>query len=347
MKKARKFQMAKTITANVPISKVNGITVNTSYIQTKNCNVKSSRTAQYVVIHYTGNSSDKAVNNAKYFASAYRGVSAHYFVDETTIYQSVDFKNIAWHCGTNGKYYNACRNSNSIGIEMCCSSNYKVSAKTIENSAYLCAKVCELLNISANDVDKYVVRHYDVTHKECPKQFVKNANEWVAFKSKVKTILNKATTKAPTTNSVATTKGTLKAGTKLNLKNVPIFTSATTKTLAGYKSGVYYIWSDEVTNNRVRITNKPENVGKANQVTGFIDLNSAKQMVAEFQVKVIADNLNIRKGAGTSYAIVGTIKPNVYTIVETKGTVGKAGSWGKLKSGVGWISLNSCYAKKL
>ena len=67
-----------------------------------------------------------------------------------------------------------------------------------------------------------------------------------------------------------------------------------------------------------------------------------------FKVKILDNCLNIRKGAGTSYAVVGQIKDHgVYTIVETKGTVGKSGSWGKLKSGAGWISLNSCYAKKV
>ena len=58
-----------------------------------------------------------------------------------------------------------------------------------------------------------------------------------------------------------------------------------------------------------------------------------------FKVKVTADVLNVRKGAGTNYAIVTTVKQNeVYTIVEVKN------NWGKLKSGVGWISLG--YTKK-
>lgn len=67
-----------------------------------------------------------------------------------------------------------------------------------------------------------------------------------------------------------------------------------------------------------------------------------------FRVKIKDDNLNIRSGAGTSYKVVGQITDHgVYTIVETRGTVGKAGSWGKLKSGAGWISLNSIYVTRL
>ena len=62
--------------------------------------------------------------------------------------------------------------------------------------------------------------------------------------------------------------------------------------------------------------------------------------VASHMVKVTANSLNIRSGPGTSYKIVAVItNKGVYTIVEVKGT------WGKLKSGAGWISLN--YTKKV
>lgn len=59
-----------------------------------------------------------------------------------------------------------------------------------------------------------------------------------------------------------------------------------------------------------------------------------------FKVKITCHALNIRSGPGTNYRINGVIRDRgVYTIVDKKG------SWGKLKSGAGWISLN--YVKKL
>ena len=62
--------------------------------------------------------------------------------------------------------------------------------------------------------------------------------------------------------------------------------------------------------------------------------NKAKGNPESFLVKVAVDALNIRKGPGTNYAVAGVIKDRgVYTIVE------KSGTWGKLKSGAGWISL--------
>ena len=57
-------------------------------------------------------------------------------------------------------------------------------------------------------------------------------------------------------------------------------------------------------------------------------------------IKVTASSLNIRKGAGTSYPVVGCIKgEGTYTIVA------ESNGWGKLKSGAGWISL--AYTKRV
>lgn len=59
-----------------------------------------------------------------------------------------------------------------------------------------------------------------------------------------------------------------------------------------------------------------------------------------YRVRVTADVLNIRAGAGTNYKINGTITDNgVYTIVEEKN------GFGKLKSNAGWVSLD--YTKKI
>jgi hypothetical protein len=64
-----------------------------------------------------------------------------------------------------------------------------------------------------------------------------------------------------------------------------------------------------------------------------------------YKVKVTANCLNIRKGAGTNYAVVGSITDKgVYTITAEKTGTG-AKKWGKLKSGMGWIALD--YSKKV
>lgn len=64
-----------------------------------------------------------------------------------------------------------------------------------------------------------------------------------------------------------------------------------------------------------------------------------------YVARVTADILNIRKGAGTNYPVVGTIKKNeAYTIVAECGGNG-ARKWGKLKSGAGYVSLD--FMKKI
>ena len=58
--------------------------------------------------------------------------------------------------------------------------------------------------------------------------------------------------------------------------------------------------------------------------------------------KVIVDELNVRQGPGTSYPIATVVhKGEAYTIVKM------SGSWGKLKSGAGWINCSSRYCTKV
>lgn len=143
----------------------------------------SNKENKYIVIHYVGSvSSAKA--NADYFHSVNRQASAHYFVDDNDIYRIVKESDSAWHCGTKGKYYNDCRNSNSIGIEMCCFNNngtLDISEKTIANTIELTKEIMSKYNIPVENV----VRHYDVTHKCCPAPFVNNPNRWDNFKAKL------------------------------------------------------------------------------------------------------------------------------------------------------------------
>lgn len=114
------------------------------------------------------------------------------------------------------------------------------------------------------------------------------------------------------------------------------------------------MWSNEVVNGRIRITNKTSNVGVSGQVTGWIDVEDAQSSAgasggtsafAPYLVKVTTSVLNIRKGAGTNYGTNGAIRDmGTYTIVAEADGQG-ATKWGKLKSGAGWISLD--YTKKV
>ena len=64
-----------------------------------------------------------------------------------------------------------------------------------------------------------------------------------------------------------------------------------------------------------------------------------------FLVKVSISDLNIRKGPGTDYDRIQFILVGVYTIMEVRSGKGSSAGWGRLKSGIGWISLD--FVKKI
>ncbi len=142
--------------------------------------VRSLSSIQYIVIHYTGNYGDTAKNNADYFARENVGVSAHYFVDDNEIWCSVSPDHNAWHCGTKNKYYHkTCRNNNSIGVEICMLDKQgNIRHESIKTAVAFVQTLMDEYNIPI----KNVVRHYDVTHKQCPAPMVSDASLWEKFK---------------------------------------------------------------------------------------------------------------------------------------------------------------------
>lgn len=160
-------------------------------LTTENFRPMTNRRVQFIVIHYTANNGDTAYNNTKYFKSVNRGASAHYFVDEKSIWQCVDEKNVAWHCGTTGEYkHHLCRNENSIGIEMCSrrtkDGEYYFLEKTEEHTVELVRHLMNKYNIPI----ERVLRHYDVTGKVCPAPYVLDVEKWETFKNRCEEVLN-------------------------------------------------------------------------------------------------------------------------------------------------------------
>lgn len=142
---------------------------------------------RFIVIHYTGNNGDTAKSNCNYFKSGERGSSAHYFVDDKEILQSVEDFDTAWHCGTSSKYYHKyCRNENSIGVELCSrkdkNGRFYFTNDTIKNAIIIIKFLSKKYNINYENI----IRHYDVTHKICPAPFVKNEESYINFKNTLK-----------------------------------------------------------------------------------------------------------------------------------------------------------------
>lgn len=154
---------------------------------TVNTTVCKNRKIEYIVVHYTAGISSKegsALATAKYFAKGNVKASSDFIIDDKTVIQyNTDLQNrYSWHCGgsklknsNGGKFYKECTNANSIGVELC-STSYtgkveKPNSKEwyfttfVENNATkLIAELMYQYNIDIN----HVIRHYDVTGKNCP-----------------------------------------------------------------------------------------------------------------------------------------------------------------------------------
>ena len=148
---------------------------------------------KYLVYHYTGNNGDTARANANYYAQAKVNASAHYFVDDDNIVQSVGDLTIAWAVGGKkwsdcdqtggGKLFGVVTNTNSISIEMCDTSRdgeIMASEKTQKNALALGRMLMDRYEIPYENV----VRHFDVTGKYCPRYFMDN-DKWAAFKARL------------------------------------------------------------------------------------------------------------------------------------------------------------------
>ena len=159
-------------------------------------NYDGSRNAsqiRYLVYHYTGNDGDKAANNAKYFQNNIVKASAHYFVDDTTVWRSVPDLKVAWSVGGSkyanadktggGTMYGVITNTNSLSIEMCDTIRngvYQASEATLANAAALGRALMEKYDIPIENV----YRHFDVTGKHCPSYLV-SAQKWAEFKKRL------------------------------------------------------------------------------------------------------------------------------------------------------------------
>ena len=162
------------------------------FLQADSSNFYSGRggnSIKYIVVHYTAGNGDTAMNNAQYFHNnSGLQASAHYFVDEHSVVQSVRDTDGAWHCGgplesSHHPLHNICMNRNSLGVEMCSdkvNGKYVITAQTVDRTVELVRWLMDKYGI---DVD-HVVRHYDVTGKDCPEPWVRDESLWRKFKGK-------------------------------------------------------------------------------------------------------------------------------------------------------------------
>ena len=79
------------------------------------------------------------------------------------------------------------RNRDTISIEVCHPDDSGRFNKSTYNSLILLTSWL-LNNFSLDETD--ILRHYDITGKNCPKYFVENEDEWIKFKEEVNKKIN-------------------------------------------------------------------------------------------------------------------------------------------------------------
>lgn len=154
---------------------------------------RTASTIKYIVIHYTANDGDHDESNARYFRNNIVKTSAHYFVDDDSVTQSVPDLSLAYAVGGKkwsdcsktggGKLYGKVTNKNSLSIELCdTQKNGKLAATeaTMANAAELCRMLMKKYKVDAD----HVVRHFDVTGKHCPAYFM-DSKKWASFKARL------------------------------------------------------------------------------------------------------------------------------------------------------------------
>lgn len=137
---------------------------------------------KYIVIHDTANKNKGATAQAhrNYNANNKRGASAHYYVDDKSVFQYVGDSKIAGHCG-DGKNRNGINNYNSLSIELCVNVDGDYN-KAFKNLIELTKELMKNFNIPL----ERVVRHYDASGKICPRSMSDNNWAlWYKFKSEL------------------------------------------------------------------------------------------------------------------------------------------------------------------
>lgn len=248
--------------------------------------------------------------------------------DKIVTYQTLPFDICCWGVGSGSKGSYNYNPTARIQFEIC---EDGLNNKTYFNAVFkeaieFCAYLCKLYGFGVDKISSHQESYkqgYGSNHSDCDHWLKKFGKDMDWFRAEVNKLLkaekekekeNKketstsSTKKTNTSNKTTTTnKTTYKAGAKIKLSSTPLYISATASTAKVKKSGTYYLWSNEVVNGRIRITNSSSNVGKTGQVTGWIKTSDVKVVTtsttsttstAKKTIKV-GSTVKVKKGAKT------------------------------------------------
>ena len=133
----------------------------------------------YIAIHYTANPGSTAMSNRDYFenlaTTQENKVSSHFVVGlEGEVVQCIPTSEMSY--ATNS------RNVDTISIECCHPDETgQFNDATYSSAVKLTAWLCTRFGLGTDQV----IRHYDVTGKDCPKYYVENPDAWIQMKEDI------------------------------------------------------------------------------------------------------------------------------------------------------------------
>ena len=297
-----------------------------------------SMKVEYITVHDTANSAS-AKNEIQYMITNNYEVSFHLAVDESEVIQGLPFNRNSWSCGDGAT---GTGNRKSISIEICRATHEDKSLylKAEENAVYVVARLLYIHNLSIEKLKK----HQDWSGKTCPNVLLKEGR-WNTFKERVHTVLKAiadgkivATLRSGTT-AITTASENYVVGDKVKVL-ASAQNYATGEAIKSFVKGSTYevvrIKEDKLLLSKITSWVYDHDVEKVSE-----DKNTTTATDESFLVEIICDELNIREKADFNSKVVGTVKRGeVYTIIKEENGLGK------LKSGIGYISMNPNYIKK-
>ncbi|MBP3876942.1 MAG: N-acetylmuramoyl-L-alanine amidase [Lachnospiraceae bacterium] len=132
-----------------------------------------------LVIHWVANPGSSAVENRDYFESLSdgngRSASAHFIIGlDGEIVQCIPISEMAYACKD--------RNVDTLSIECCHpDADGKFNEATYYSLVDLAGWLCFRLDLKPEEI----LRHYDVTGKDCPKYYVDHEDSWQSLKNDI------------------------------------------------------------------------------------------------------------------------------------------------------------------
>ena len=273
---------------------------------------------------------------------SYGTACVHGFIDgnDGTVYQTLPWNHRGWHCASGPK---GSGNNTHIGVEMCEPASIRYTGgssftcsnlsaartsvkKTYEAAVELFAYLCKLYGLNPT-ADGVIISHREGHARGIASNHGDPEHLWNGL-------------------GMGYTMNTFRKDVKEKMQGGTVKPDETKEMYRVRKS-----WEDAVSQKGA--FHELENAKKcADANKGYAVFNTSGKQVypktdfSPYLVEVTATDLNIRKGPGINYGKTGKFTgKGVFTITEERAGTGSNRGWGKLKSGVGWISLD--YVKRL